>query len=205
MLLQLFRGVQRHPVPSCVELLRGAVSQPAVLLQVRHPVISYYVWRIPLRRRRAKSEPWRGINLSLRRGHGRVQSKQVSPYRFGPPMVLGVQLVPGSLGEWPPSSPYSGFAPVGVESPPCLPDSSQVAHWLHSPSCFRFLLEVGTRRPVEALTPSGSDPSSDTVTTLSSSLSEETLKRPVDSLSGVRGGAVTFLFRKGNRTSIFWR
>ena len=38
---------------------------------------------------------------------------------------------------------------------------------------------------MEVLAPLGSDPSSDTVTTLSSSLSEETPNRPVDSLLGV--------------------
>ena len=56
------------------------------------------------------------------------------------------------------------------------------------PSQLRFLREVGTVHPVEVLAPLGSDPSSDTVMTLSSSLSEETPNRPVDSLLGVPHG-----------------
>ena len=73
------------------------------------------------------------------------------------------------------------------------------------PSRLHFLLEVGTVRPVEVLASSGSDPSSDTVTTLSSSLSEEMPNRPVDSLLGVPYGPAAFLFWKGNCTSIFCR
>ena len=54
-----FLGVYKGTQPSVVwNSSGGAVSQPVVLLQVRHPVISYYVGRIPFRRRRAKSELW---------------------------------------------------------------------------------------------------------------------------------------------------
>ena len=54
-----FSGVYKGTQPSvALNSSGGAVSQPVVLLQVRHPVIGYYVWCIPLHRRRAKSEPW---------------------------------------------------------------------------------------------------------------------------------------------------
>ena len=54
-----FSGVYKGTQPfGGVELLWWAVSQPVVLLQVRHPVIGYYVWCIPLHCRRVKSEPW---------------------------------------------------------------------------------------------------------------------------------------------------
>ena len=59
------------------------------------------------------------------------------------------------------------------------------------------------RPPVEVLAPSGSDPSSDTVTILSSSLSEETPNRPVDSLLGVPCGPAAFLFWKGTALASF--
>ena len=72
-----------------------------------------------------------------------------------------------------------------------------------SPSRLRFLLEVGTVHPVEVLAPSGSDPSSDTVTTLSSSLSEETPNRPVDSLLGVPCGPAAFLSGRGTALASF--
>ena len=54
-----FSGVYKGTQPSmALNSSGGAVSQPLVLLQVRHPVISHYVRRILLYRRRAKSEPW---------------------------------------------------------------------------------------------------------------------------------------------------
>ena len=71
------------------------------------------------------------------------------------------------------------------------------------PSRLRFLREVGTVRPVEVLAPLGSDPSSDTVTTLLSSLSEEMPNRPVDSLLGVPRGPAAFLFWKGTALASF--
>ena len=50
------------------------------------------------------------------------------------------------------------------------------------------------RPPSGGTSTMGSDPSSDTVTTLSSSLSEETPNRPVDSLLGVPRRPAAFLF-----------
>ena len=88
------QGCIRAPTVSGVELLRGAVSQPVVLLQVRHPVISYYVWRILLHRRRAKSEPWWGVDLGISRGYVRGQPEKAGPYLLDMRIVLAIQLIP---------------------------------------------------------------------------------------------------------------
>ena len=61
------------------------------------------------------------------------------------------------------------------------------------------------RPPVEVLAPSGSDPSSDTVMTLLSSLSEEMPEPTCGFLARSPLRPAAFLFWKGNCTSIFCR
>ena len=144
------------------------------------------------------------VDLGISRGYVRVQPEKAGPYLPDMRIVLAIQLIP--------CRNENGLHCLGRQVllllgcsliPVCWFLRTRRIGWSALPTPFPD--RGRDRRPVEVLAPSGSDPSSDTEMTLSSSLSEEMLNRPVDSLLGVPCGPASFLFWKGNCTSIFCR